>query len=674
MSWDVPLQMRLDFAEEAPRVDVGLVLAGWTVLCDIDADSEDQWGKALLQVGVSLQHDDVRGITFPVHQLPLLADLPEQIRVSGDESLHPLLQLLRDPPPDTAPALLTVVGGEFTLSWRSRSGTAHEYDLRTSVATRLPVLGVTFLASSGAWARLAEEGVHTGVIATARLTHEGYVELSTAVPQLVESAPLPGLFRLDATHFGVAACYAGALQTIPGFAWSGPRDHYDDMPLAPLPFDVSAHTHADLSDLTQRLRVSGSVLLAWESGLGRRIAALAAVRSLDALPALVVCPDHAVWLWQRHADIAGCSVSLVHDDADMRIVTFDDLVRGAALPSAAAVIVDGVDRITASHPQVGAALHHLDGLTGIYRLGLAAQWPQEPSRQVAMLETIRPGEFTTAMSLDERYPVDARRRLGEHADAYVLRRTREDVADLPGFARSRVIDLEQPEEMERAATDAARRRCGDLPGLREELLDMAAAGPVTQLSPKIAAAVDLLRASASAGRAVTVLTRSPRAAVLMSALAHPHQVSVVDDHQEVPADGPSICLTGPGLRDVRHVQDVVFMDYPWSMRAIDDAVGRSDDQGPHTVTVLHLSGSLDDRLALVAARRRDREGDDPTRPPEGEDLALLLAPWLARVAPDRSVVSGHSCVVCGELLVRGATGWHCPECGSAPAPLLRMPR
>ena len=46
------------------------------------------------------------------------------------------------------------------------------------------------------------------------------------------------------------------------------------------------------------------------------------------------------------------------------------------------------------------------------------------------------------------------------------------------------------------------------------------------------------------------------------------------------------------------------MDYPWSTELLDAAVGAaSGAERPPQVTFSHLVGTLDDRLAMLAARR-----------------------------------------------------------------------
>jgi len=94
------------------------------------------------------------------------------------------------------------------------------------------------------------------------------------------------------------------------------------------------------------------------------------------------------------------------------------------------------------------------------------------------------------------------------------------------------------------------------------------------------------------------------------------------------ADGHTltVLLWSRTLPDLRGFDEVVLLEYPWSTALLDAAVGNAAvESGPRRVAVMHAPGTVDDRLAVHAARRRELgPADDPHRPPDDEELAHLL--------------------------------------------------
>jgi hypothetical protein len=91
-------------------------------------------------------------------------------------------------------------------------------------------------------------------------------------------------------------------------------------------------------------------------------------------------------------------------------------------------------------------------------------------------------------------------------------------------------------------------------------------------------------------------------------------------------DGATVVTFTDTPGDLRSFDEVVIIDYPWSMETLEAAVGAAGDEtGPGRVSCLHTPGSIDDRLALMSARRRELSGNG-TGPPDEEETRYLLTP------------------------------------------------
>jgi hypothetical protein len=623
-----PLQLPLQFGDPSRSV-LTLSCTGLTVLAEAPPGAHEDVLGALRHLGITPEVDAHDTIRFPLRQLPLLSKGHSLLRLRPDDTIGPLLELLTTIGSDSPPAVVDLdPTGDLVLTWSDRDGN-WERTLDRRAAGTLVAAGVSFVATPPAWNVLREAKVLPEFVATARAGLDGFLEVTATLPQLVEGAPIPGLFRISPTQFGVPSRYYDQLRATPGFRWHGPPPTRASLThgLALPPIELSVHHQTDLREVVERLEIDEALVLVWQSGLGRRIMALAAVEALENWPCLVVCTPASVWSWQRHVELLGRSSAITHSRADVRIMTYQDLARGLRPPSPAAIILDEILSDEARHPAARAALTRLSGLAGVPRLAVCDEWVDDPAEALAVLSLLRPHEFDPSVPLAQRYPSPAERRALEHIESYLSRRLSSDPdsGDVSGFHHSGVRVL-RPRDAQLRLLEEARWQAASQPQRAlAEMLEMVSAGPTSMLSPKVATAARMAQHAHAGQRRVAVITRHARTAALIRSTLRPTPCLVHEGDGPVP-EGPLVIIRydrAPG--DVRWADEVIVVDYPWSSTSIDQAVGSAGTRGARRVTVLHLAGTIDDRLALLAARRRELGSvADPTAPPSETELAFLL--------------------------------------------------
>jgi hypothetical protein len=630
------LQLRLGFSTPDAPVELALHLVGLTVVVDLWQGRFDEAWSYLLSAGVAVRMEDGRGIVFPIGELAKLDNLPAQVRVTSRGPLEVLYGIATSG--DGLPATVHIVDvdgpdgrpvSELWVSWYSHHG-RHQQVLDDVAATALLASELPFVASEEAWERLESMAGFPLVVGRARLNHDGYLEISTSKPQLAESAPLPGLFRIDDTHFGMARAYAPDLYRLRGFVWDGPapRRVRPTSVRSPGTLELSAHHRADLDELVSALDSWGARIICWERGLGRRIMALAALEVLDAWPALVVAAPWDVWVWRRHFDLAGRQLSLSAGRGDAHLVTYLDLARGAATEAFEALVLDDLSGPDAAAPSARAALAGLGAVADAYRIGVCSTWPQDPEEACELLDLLRPGEFhLRGMSLSQRYPLRPVPRAEEHASVYLSRRSAgDDDTDTRRFPRSEVRVV-PPSTGQRQALEELASAGMDLRDLLGRTCEVLSAGTGGSVSPKVAAAVQIARDGVAAGRSVAVACASSRAATLIRAAAAPLAVRLVDGTDPNPPSAGEVCVVvrRRSAVSLAAFDWVVFCEWPWSTETIELSVGAAGG-GPERVVVLHSPGTVDDRLAMYAARRGEYTGlSDCFSPPTDDELPYLLA-------------------------------------------------
>lgn len=641
------LQLRIDFEGTPTRAsEMILELSGVRVHVDVSAGSSSDAWSYLTAAGVSARVEEGSPILFDVSELSKLTALPDQVRVVPVSHLRTLWDLVSHPPDGGLPATVHVSAGELQLRWFD-GDQEWSRPLAVPAVPAFLILGLPFVAERSAWDLLLSSSDLPPRIATARINLNGFCEITATAPQLVESAPLPGLFRIDKTRFGVPARYAHEVSELRGFVWEGRLPAPATRPRLPEAWvNLRPHLRKEIPEIAAALSADSGHVIAWESGLGRRLAALGAVEALDAYPALVVCPPWRVWLWQRQIEETGHSVSMVgNNNADVTITTYHDLSIRTDLISPVAIIFDSPHTTEAR-----TSLPALRALTATYpdayRIAVVSDLPSAPTELCQLLELVRPGEFAFVGLLALRYPGDSHLQLKTHASCYYSTLSAADAASISatnGPGSLATVEVCEPSE----ALAAELERIRSEPGrpLREKLassLEVVSLGFGPHTSPKLARALAFLRSAVVRKRKAVVLVAHLRVASMLRIGIQPARLEVAEGPGANSALARALSPQGSGLLVVHHpsasvdlseFDEVLLYDYPWDMSVIDRMVGSAavdnDSDSPQRLVVLHLADSPDDRLALFAALRRARSLTDPTTsqpPTDPDDLAYLLVP------------------------------------------------
>lgn len=625
------MQMRLDFGPPRIQVEVTARLSGlWVVL---DSAHNDLLAEYLRSAGVEFRSGEW-GVKVQAKDLSWLRRLPSQVRIHPDDAFRALHVLALHPPDPADPASLVLANGFLWLRWYDGES-FHDEQLSATAAPAFVTADIPFIATHEAMGHLGQS-THLPVrIARCALSPENYIEMVSAKPQSLEAVPLPGLFRLEPTRYGVPLAYLEQVRSAPGLEWVGqvPAVTHPGMP--DLPLTLSRHHHIDLPRVTSVLATTGGVMLAWSPGLGRRVMALAAVEAVEGWPILVVSAPSGAWAWHRLVALFGRRLSVHEETTDARLVTYADLALGVKVYPTPTIIFDDVTGHEAASPAARSGIRRLDGYSQAYRIGLAPTWPSSLEEACHAMDAVRPGEFRLDGSqLALRYPAPSERRALEHLSAYLfVRRSSDRDTELSQRFRHSQVRTVAPSQAELEFHELAQGRliAGEDPlCILEDVLEVVSAGPPQRLSKKVGAAITVIRQAVAKDRRVLVLTRHVRTQRMLRAGLSGVRSTV----GEVPGSGVVIgpaqvvvlrwseILRGP-LPDA---DEVLVCDYPWSFAELDAALGPPTGPGPALISILHAPGTIDDRVAMYAASRAEEEptGLECSQPsPE-------MAKWLLR--------------------------------------------
>lgn len=621
-----PVQLRLGFAPTAQPFRMHLTLAGLMVNVDVVGITEELAGPALSSFGLPIARRPA-GLAFPVASLPLAAELDENITVTVSEELEALWELVTFPSDGNTPVEVVMdAPGNVTVRWHDGS-TARSAQLHPSATAALLTLDIPFVAGFEAFEYLRETCNLPVLIGRARVNLDGFIEVSTSKPQLAEAAGIPGMFRIDSTTLGVPLSYADYITRAPGFVWDTPPAAKESFTFEPIAVPLSDHSRNELRQFALELAETRARVVAWGPGMGRRFFALAAAVAVGSLPILVVTGPERIWAWQRHAQLLG-HTSGNSADVDVTVVTYAMLTAGYD-QAAGTVIFDGLLPALASSSQVAAHARRLVAASDSYRICVEEGWECSDMAAMELMSVLRPAEFDPDWPVAARYPADPWTRFHQHVDCYLSRREGQAQA-LEDFKKSTVLVVDTPaqltERMERLLASAS-----PAPVKLTGLLELSSFGSAHCLSPKISQAVAAARSAQASGGTVAVVCRHPRTAELVLAMLRGTAAQVADTRwyssPVTPGPGVTLVLYERDIPPLSAFTHVIVVDYPWSTAVVDDAVGSAAlGGGVQDVTLIHLRGSLDDKLAVLAAHRRDgRALPGHSLPPSDNEVAWLLS-------------------------------------------------
>lgn len=570
------MQQRIDFPVATEPLQLALSLGGLWVLVEYDTRRHTHALDHLAALGVSLRIEE-HLVSFPVRELTLLKRLPEYVSTVVDHLLHPLW-LLANNPSQQRPAYVEVLAGSLRITWRTEHRRFDEV-LHTEAVPALLAMETPIVASSEAWSALSAVSSMPVTVARCRLGINGYIEIDASKPQLVEAAPLPGLFRISDTQFGLPVAYAPYLDRAKGFVWDGPRP-----PSAAQVFDMpsmhlSSAARQTAIEITERLAAYGSALLEAPPGSSRRVAVMTALRTVCATNAVVVCAPWALWAWNRAAAVCGVRVSLY---------TYKDVAYGEDIGTPDAIVFDDLSVVPADLQRAASRLDN----SHAYRVVVVTSLPDSVAEQAALMPRCKPAEFQDEHRILTRYPTAPQQRAYEHMRPYVVR----SAPSPGGLSRLSVEVLDIPETLRDACAAVSSRGAARV----REVSSIVSCGTTGNISPKLSLAIQRATEAVRNNRSIVVCCRHERFATLFVSLTRTLGMSVLHN-QDVSSSG--VLVFDDNLPSLAHIDEVLFVDWPLSMSSIEGALPlpETPEDGP-VICVAHVRDSIDDRLALRAVR------------------------------------------------------------------------
>jgi hypothetical protein len=578
------------------------------------SSSSSHLQDTLTRLGVSwTQQDDSQVVSFLAPDIIRLLHLPKSILIHTDDDLLPIWELLMRPS-SAEPATLQAKALNVLVLSFFEDNKEKTYEIFSHQYLALLTLPCVFIASKEAWATLLHFSEIPIAIGKASINLvENQLDITTARPQLLEIAEIPGLYRETPTLYHAPLRFAKNVKNIVGISWEGPEEptFFDTSPSLPNTLPLAPHLRKTLPEVTTMLSRYHGALLHWEESLGRRVMAVSVATAFGRWPILIVGPPYTIWTWKRILHSFNLTFTLdPRVPADVYFLTYNDLGQSPTPPSAQGIIFDEIMTLKTLDPESRTALSKLDFLQVEYRLGLTSIWPESALERQRLLSLIKPREFSFDLpTLMGRYFGNLEESANAHINSYLheLKRSQIDHIDW-AFPHTQVRPVDTPPiflEKQWELYEEALKADDPTPYLKEHLEHISSGTP-SKLSPKLTIAWQYI----STHPDIVILTRFLKTAKILENT----KAKII------------LWEWGKKLKPLPKTTELLVCDYPLHYTELEKALRGPDPARSSVVTILHGTNSADDKLAVYAAL-------NPTHPLDRELILWILKPRLPRPSP-----------------------------------------
>ena len=617
------VQLRIGFEIPLDPVTVDFYVSGLFMYFSSQNSSIVTVSQYLQSSGIEHSSVAPQELRSHIKYITKIKSLPERVTIIPETDSFVLFKLAVSPPINSIPANVNAHNGILEVSWFDGNFNQN-HPLNFPYCAALLESDIPFVASEHSWELISNNSRLPIVAGKAKLNYDGFIEIYTSKPQLIDASPLKGLFRIDDSRFGLPIKYAEILNNLPGFSWEGPMLSDKETVVAEtLNIQLSDSLRLDLESIIPLITQNKSLAISRPSGAGRRILALTSLLYSKSYPILIVCPPSNIWVWQRHCDLIGLEHSVARVESDVTIVTYRDFAAGAKIPRLQSVIYDdlaGNEAFAASK-----SLKRLDAYQDIIRISVDSKWPEDYSSQIRLLSVIKPTEFGEDLPFSYRY--SSNQRYLEHSSIYVSNNQNAITASTL-FKRSSVSNLTLSDDQIESISTILENTVLEPTAALLQLIEVTTSGPPQSISPKVNSASEDARKYLKRGYSVAILCRSSRTGTLVRSLLRPLNVIISEGDRLAPVKGQAqIIYFNETIPPLFNFDVVLVLDYPWNSASLEASLGNaSADNGPKLVRMYHISESIDDRLSLLAARRRELGYLGNIEKPSLEEISFLLAP------------------------------------------------
>ena len=192
-----PIQLNLNYIVKKPSFIISATLEGIYVCVVADKDNMIECKNYLLSLALVVVRESAHHIIIDLKSF-LTCKSNDIISISGDLMI---MREIHDANINDNKYTLSYENSEFNVSWKGGNTYYNEVISKNSIAAFLK-LELNFIADALTWGEIARSVYAPASIGSAKISFDGFVEINTNFPQLIETSGISSLFRISEYKYG----------------------------------------------------------------------------------------------------------------------------------------------------------------------------------------------------------------------------------------------------------------------------------------------------------------------------------------------------------------------------------------------------------------------------------------------------------------------------------------
>ena len=387
-----PIQLNLNYIVKKPSFIISATLEGIYVCVVADKDNMIECKNYLLSLALVVVRESAHHIIIDLKSF-LTCKSKDIISISGDLMI---MREIHDANINDNKYTLSYENSEFNVGWKGGNTYYNEVISKNSIAAFLK-LELNFIADALTWGEIARSVYAPTSIGSAKISFDGFVEINTNFPQLIETSGISSLFRISEYKYG---CPISSIDEFPSKSISMEDQNIEEV--------LSSNINNSSSEsILNKLRLAKFIAYDKEEESSKYSFLNFLLSNINPQSAVIVTNTYNYVGWRLFQSATKNKLLVLNYEKNSNdfinietdLVIFD---------------IEIADYYNFSN------LKHFDSIFNIYKVLMVKFNNLSTEQKMNLFNSVKPSEFKSADSIFNRYPKNSYIAAANHMNSYIV--------------------------------------------------------------------------------------------------------------------------------------------------------------------------------------------------------------------------------------------------------------
>ena len=389
-----PIQLNLNYKVKKPSFDISATLEGIYVCVVADKDNMIECKNYLLSLALVVVRDSVHHIIIDLKSF-LTCKSRDIISISGDLKI---MKEIHEANINDNKFTLSYENSEFNVGWKEGNIYYNEVISKNSIAAFLK-LELNFTADAITWGEITRSVYAPANIGSAKISFDGFVEINTNFPQLIETSGISTLFKISEYKYG---CPISSIDEFPSKSISMEDQNIEEV----LASNIN-NSSSSSESILKKLRLAKFIAYDKEEESSKYSFLNFLLFNINPQSAVIVTDTYNYVGWRLFQSATKNKLLVLNYEKNSNdfINIETDLVF--------------FDIGIADHYYF-SNLKHFDSIFNIYKVLMVKFNDISTEQKMNLFNSVKPSEFKSSDSIFNRYPKNSFIAAANHMDSYIV--------------------------------------------------------------------------------------------------------------------------------------------------------------------------------------------------------------------------------------------------------------